>query len=452
MTHALQISRRQALSALTLACCGCAASRSAPVQVSGDPVEQAVQRAHDEIWKRFIDPRFFTFYDYAGLDGTVILPTPEECAVSKPNALAWWTPIENGAFFGGLYLDALCNRWRARRDKLTAERAHRIAQGLVRLAVVGSTPGFIARGVAANGTSHYPAGSDDQTFPWFYGLWRYLNSGVVTKKARERGTETVRLMIRVAQALMGYRWRMPCDDGRLGFRGSFASFDYIHATRLLFLVKAMHNLTGHPQWLDRYQTYLHEKSPESGKTRLEICAEGALYESPGPNYKPGHPANPEFWTSASCQAGLRALAEMEADPAVRERFRQGLERNAVKAAEHVSRYREYDNESAEVFDVDWRFLNEKWRPQRTIDEAVKLAQIQVRDWNARSPKRRLESLHLREPLFAAWVVALSGNSELVAKQRGEIQAALTHYQWNRLHTSLFFIAENVHYEMQRYQA
>lgn len=72
-----------------------------------DQAAEAVERAHRELWKRFVLERddCGIVLDYAGLDGFVPLPTPEECADGKPNALAWWCPAENGAFFNGLYID-----------------------------------------------------------------------------------------------------------------------------------------------------------------------------------------------------------------------------------------------------------------------------------------------------------------------------------------------------------
>ncbi|MBM4047100.1 MAG: hypothetical protein FJ279_18515 [Planctomycetes bacterium] len=133
--------------------------------------------AHREIWRRFIGPQGL-LYDYTALDGTALLPTPEECRTGKPNALGWWTPIENGAFFSGLYLDALCNRWRATQTRIAADEARKVAHGLLKLAEAGETPGFIARGFATDGRSHYAASSSDQTYPWFYGLWRYATSRI----------------------------------------------------------------------------------------------------------------------------------------------------------------------------------------------------------------------------------------------------------------------------------
>ncbi len=40
--------------------------------------------------------------DYADADGHTAIPTACELTAGLPNVLAWGTPIENGAFFGGL--------------------------------------------------------------------------------------------------------------------------------------------------------------------------------------------------------------------------------------------------------------------------------------------------------------------------------------------------------------
>ena len=138
---------------------------SAPA-AEATPVDErdSIRTAQEEVWRRFIDARHGTFYDYVTPSGEIRIPTPEECASGKPNALGWSSPIENGAFFGGLYLDALCNRWKQAREELVARRAKTIASGLIQLARIGSTPGFVARGISTDGASHYAASSSDQTF------------------------------------------------------------------------------------------------------------------------------------------------------------------------------------------------------------------------------------------------------------------------------------------------
>lgn len=414
-----------------------------------------MEQAHQEIWRRFISPHG-TFYDYAGPDGTILLPTAEECAASKPNALGWWTPIENGGFFGGLYLDALCRRWRTTRDAVAAEKTRKIAGGLLRLAEVGSSPGFVARGLAGDGTSHYAASSSDQTYPWFYGLWRYATSGLPEAAERQR---VATAMERVAIGLETNAWKMPCDQngfghfghwsgGFAGTRGTLSGAEpqFDAAVRFLFVLRALHQVTGKARWLELYQARLAEAPPGGTRTRLQICAQGVQYVAPGE--PPRYPESPPIWTSASSQAGLRALMEMEDDSSIRHQFQCGLDANANGAARFISRFRDYDNSNTLAFDINWRALNDLWKPQAEIGEAVQLATRQYSAWNRLSPRRVAEADGMRDPLFAAWIVALSGNAQLIASAREDIRGALTHYRWERLHTCLFFMAECVHWQLQ----
>lgn len=428
-------------------------SFSAAAQASG---EDSIDQAHREIWRRFVSPHG-TLYDYTSLGGKVELPAAEECAESKPNALGWWTPIENGAFFGGLYLDGLCNRWKVRRSEEAAREAGRIAAGLMKLGEAGTVPGFVARGFAGDGQSHWLASSSDQTYPWFYGLWRYATSGLPDAAERERVTSALE---RVALGLEANGWKMPCDregfghfghwtGGFAGTKGTLSGAEpqFDAAARLLFVLRALHNLTGKERWLAQYREHLHGKPHGSERTRLEICAGGVAYVAPGE--PPRYPESPPIWTSASSQAALRALVEMEEDPEIRVQFQRGLDTNAAGAARFIPKFRDYDNDNALAFDINWRALNAVWRPQAEIGEAVKLATEQYRLWNRQSPRRVAEADAMRDPLFAAWIVALSGNGRLIGDARAEIDAALAHYRWEKLHTCLFFMAECVHGQLLR---
>lgn len=419
-------------------------------------VRQAVDRAHQELWRRFVN-RFGHLYDYTALDGSVQIPTPDECEAGKPNALAWWTPIENGAFFGGLYLDALVNRARITRDPAATDRAHRIAEGLVTLAKVGRVPGFVARGFAADGQSHYAASSSDQTFPWFYGLVRYADSSLPNTAQRKHVVES---LARVARGLEENGWKMPTDrenfghfghwtGGFAGTRGTLTGAEpqFDAAVRLLCVLRGLHRLTGDAHWLDLFRACLAERPQGSSKSRLEICAGGVQYVAPGE--PPRYPESPPIWTSASSQAGLRALVDWEDDATVKQQLQRGLDANAASAARFVGRFRQYDNDNRIDFDPDWRKLNALWKPQGEIGEAVTLATQQYRAWNKQSPRRLLEADLMRDPLFAAWIVALSGNTETIDQARTDIEGVLTHYQWSKLHTSLFFMAECVYWQLEK---
>lgn len=89
-----------------------------------------VEKAHFEIWKRFVDEHNLVL-DYCELDGSIIRPTPEDCRELKPSALSWGVPVEDGPMFNGLYLDAMCNRWKHTHDESDRAKARRLIDGLL---------------------------------------------------------------------------------------------------------------------------------------------------------------------------------------------------------------------------------------------------------------------------------------------------------------------------------
>ena len=79
---------------------------------SSADVEKAVDQANAVLWKKFIGADGL-IHDYVGE-----IPTPEDCVQGRPNAIGWWSPIENGPMFTGSYLAAFCERvWREGRQK-----------------------------------------------------------------------------------------------------------------------------------------------------------------------------------------------------------------------------------------------------------------------------------------------------------------------------------------------
>ncbi|WP_421829826.1 hypothetical protein [Larkinella sp.] len=417
----------------------CAQNRS--VSPSDDSLRHQIERAGQEIEKRFMSPQTGILYDYAGRDGNNFIPTPEECQSDKPNGLSWWSPIENGAFFNGIYLDGLCNRWKITRKKEDALAARKVADGLVLLATVGSVPGFIARGISTDGKSHHVAGSDDQTGPWFYGIWRYIKSGIPDATEQKR---LINRMETVGNALEKTNWQLPCDREGYGFRGNLTDKGCRISVRLVFIYRALYDVTKNKHWLDGYHQRLNEIPEGDVMNRLELCALGIPYETVNP--EKGNKTENEFWITGISQAMLKALVEMEDNSERREKFRQGLNATAERAALHLSRYKNFDNAHDLTFTENWRVLNTLWKPQPDIATTLDVALRQVREWNTLSPARGYEDKHMREPLFACWVVLLSGNKELIERYRPELKSALMHYDWQRLYTSRFFVVLPAYYE------
>lgn len=425
-------------------------------------VIKSVERAHNEIWRRFINEEHGLLFNYTGLQGEVFIPSREECEAGKPNALGWCTPIEDGAFYGGFYLDGLCNRWKASGTPEAARSAEIIAGGLLKLGRASKNYGFIPRGFGEDGKTHYGCSSEDQVFPWFYGLWRYLKSGIPTG---EKSNEITGVMEKTALGLETHHWRVPSASEGYGYRGSFARSRVEDITKLLFILRAMYDLTGNEHWKQLYDSRLRQNDNYFYLNQLEVCERGVEYRpydgtmvffpfeekefkckafEPYENKKI-ETAQP-FFTGSMAQAALKGLADMEEDAEIRQRFRSGLMKSAVNAATHVKRYKDFDNNNRLKFELDWRFMNESWKEQKNINDTSHLGWQQHRVWYQGSPRSPYENNYVREPLFAAWVTVLSGDKGLIEESWEEITGMLTHYNWASLYTSTFFMAECVYYE------
>lgn len=398
-------------------------------------MEEAVEQAHRELWRRFIDPTWHTFYDHAGLDGRVVIPTAEECRADKPNAMSWDISITDGAMFGGFYMEAAIHRWKITKQAEDREKARRIARGLMKLATVGQTKGFIARGLTADGSAHYALSSEDQTLPWLYGMWRYVRSDIPDEPER---WQIIAKIIEVAEALRSHGWKIPCDRPPFDFRGSFAGVSWWGAPRLLFLLKVTADVSGDQRWEELYRQALAEKAPSGKVTRLDLCAKGMV--SARQTY--------HTWTACPGVIGLRGLWELETNPTLKAAYEQGLKASAAVAAESLPLAREFDNNDQRRFLLDWRELNSLWREQKSVSEAVTLAQEQLRLLDSLSPRRVYEVQLMREPLFAAWVVSLCPDPAVLRQHSPAILQAIRHFRCERLYTSQFFPGEAAYYRLK----
>jgi len=287
----------------------------------------AVMQAHEVLWDKFIGNDGL-IHDFVGE-----IPTPEDCASGRPNAIGWWSPIENGPMFTGTYLAAMCEKARRSGDAKDKVKVRKLVKGLLKTASVSDVTGFIARGFATDGKSHYPLGSQDQTHPWFYGLYSYVKSGIPDEAER---SEVVSKMVEVANELEKLDWKCPCDGAFKGqMRGDFKSFRNHGVVMYLFNLLAVYDVTHDNVWLERYRKALTERSPNDNKTRLEICAEGYHYDE---RTKQIPNAGSMLWIYVSSQGGLAWLVKMEKDDAVRAYYLEGLKANAEGALTQVSKF------------------------------------------------------------------------------------------------------------------
>jgi hypothetical protein len=401
-----------------------------PLQADQLTLSQAIEQAHSELWGRFVDSHGI-IRDFVGE-----LPTPEDCALGRPNAIGWWSPIEDGPMFTGLYLPAACERARRTGDAVDKDNARRLMLGLIKCASVSDVPGFIARGIGTDGRCHYPLGSDDQTHPWFLGLHAYFTSGLASEDERKQIAAKVK---EVAEVLETTGWKCPCDGAFKGdFRGGFQGHLFRDAVRYLYMLRATHEITKDPVWLDRYQRALAEKPGSSTLTRAEICAEGY------PHDREAIKSIDEYslWIYVGSQASLARLIAMESDESLGTKYRAGLAINARNALVSIEAHTEFDNQDTQVFGhADWRKGYPKWFPQRTQADAQKLSEMGDKAFLGK--RKSYESRYMRNPLAAAAIIALDDDNA----DRAAVERAIRHYDYSKINLSQFFFAECAHYAL-----
>ena len=393
-------------------------------------VRNAVESAHAALWAKLIGADGL-IHDFVGE-----IPTTEDCRLGKPNAIGWWSPIENGPMFTGLYLPAACERACRSGDPVDKKQVHLLVQGLMACASVSDVPGFVARGMGADGTCHYPLGSDDQTHPWFYGLHAYVKSGLPDAVERAR---VVAKMKEVAGVLEANGWRCPGDGAFKGqFRGGYKGPLFRDAVRYLYLLRAMYDVTGDNVWLERYRKALAERPRESAKTRAEICALGYGADREAiANIDAS-----QLWIYVGSQGALVRLIDLETDPTLLEHYRTGLAFNAKGALAVIGACARFDNADTKVFgNANWRRGYPAWFEQKTQEDAQRLSQMG--DPKVLGERKNYEARYMKNPLAAAAIIALAKD----VGGRAAIADALRHYDYGKLNMAEFFFAECAYYAL-----
>jgi len=391
-------------------------------------LSEAAEQAHCELAK-FIDS-YGIIRDYVGET-----PTPEDCAEGRPNAIGWWSPIEDGPMFTGVYLVSACERAKRSGSQADKALASKLAAGLLKCASVSDVPGFIARGIAADGKSHYPLGSDDQTHPWFLGLHAYLESGI---PSQEEKAAIAAKMLEVGNALEARNWDCPADGAFKGqCRGSYKGHMHRDVVRYVFMLRALYDASGDKIWLERYKKAMAEKPGKREKSRLEICASG--YEIDREEFKSLE--SWAMWLYVGPQASLAWLSRNEGSPEFKAAFAQGLATNARSALAALPDSEKFDNADSKAFgESDWRKVFTTWFPQKTQADAERLSKIDVSKTGGR---KDYEHRYMCQPLAAAAIVAMGGDGF----GREAVEKALVHYDYSKIKLSRLFYAECAYYAL-----
>jgi hypothetical protein len=390
--------------------------------------EIAIARAHEQLWAKFVDGHGL-MVDFVGER-----PSAFDCRLSRPNAFGWGTPIANSTFFAGMYLVAMSNKAQATGKEADRSKARTLAKGLLKASSVSVVPGFISRGFATDGQSHYPNGSNDQTIPWFMGLYRYLGTDIPTLAEKQEIRST---LIRVGEALRNNDWRFPGDGIYTGtHRDDLRDNRFLEVPCFLYLLRMMHDLTDDQTWLALYQRAALEKPVGSTRNRLEICAAGIAYDL-GMWGK-----NRDFlWIYVAKQACLAELIHHEKNPSFLAAFREGIESNRQFVTAIAQDFMQFDNADPQPFkNAQWREMYKKWFPQFDVKDAIEVAELDETG-KLNSRRKQYERRYMTNPLAAISIIGWAGD----IRDRGLIEKVIRHYDYSKLYLSEFLYAEYAYY-------
>jgi hypothetical protein len=385
---------------------------------------------HEIVWRRFVRMPYGHVLDYAGKDGENLYPTAEECARGVPNPRSWGLPIENGAFFTGLYVYTLLEKYRRTKCERTAAEIKILMDGLWLLQDVARVEGFIARGVGEDGVSHYPMGAECQNFPWILAAFAYYNSDLCSDREAVRAR-----LLRVLLALRGYGWDIPCDDEGVFYPMNWAgSAAWRPVTMLLFCARVIYELTGEACDLAAFEQLAEECPDGCVFTRKEILAQGYAQDMITS-------FGNQTWICTYTHLAVRELLSL--DPKRAEFYRECLYQNGVVALANAKSIQRYDR-AVGGFGLDWRVLNDQWESYGgDTEKGTAISSRQFAYWHQHIvPHRNMEHGVLGNALFAAWVAATCEDVRIARRALEIMRAGCADIDWDEVHLSYAFVAES----------
>ena len=388
-----------------------------------------VQYYHELVWKRFVRMPYGHVLDYANQEGRVYLPTAEECEKAVPNPLGWWTPIENGAFFTGLYVYALMEKYEKNKDEKTAREIDVLIKGMFLLQDVGSVEGFIARGVADDGKAHYPFSSEDQFTPFVIALYSYYKSDLCKDKS-----EIKTRLLRALLAVKDKGWNIPCDVEGLHFCSWGDNSSWRGVCKMLFCARVICELTGKKEDLEYYKHIALSKPKNCIFSRLEIASHGYSHDLVA------FLGVKQNWICACAHLGLGELVNMDEENSAY--YKQGLKNNGITALAIIDDIQKYDN-SKDGFDINWRRINHLWEDyQKDVSKGLSIAYRESTFWHGEIvPHRKMEHGVLGNALFSALIAITCGDEAISRCATEKLLKNCSHVDWENLHQSYAFVVE-----------
>lgn len=386
------------------------------------------EKLHTQLWKRYVRMPYGHLLDYADQNGHTDIPTAQECKSASPNVMGWGVCIENGAFFTGLYLYGLCEKYDKTHESETKKEILLLAKGLFLLSDVSEVDGFIARGVADDGVSHYPFSSEDQFGPWLLALTRLSACDAADELMLE---EIKKRIFREIGGIRDAKWNIPTEWTGIT-RGTYAHSDWRGSAKLLY-VAAIAKKYGIIS--DCEYENLASEHPDGGiYTRSEIISNGF---APDMIRQTGLI---QFWIDVCAQLCVRELIKL--DSVRKNDYICGLASNGTVVTPFLRDYEKYIACEKKTLSYDWRALKSHAHTWCNADEAVNEAGRQCGEFFSEiSPGMGVEKRILGQSIFGCWIAIVSGNEKNARYAYNCLCDAIEKVEWEKCGYNIVFAAE-----------
>ena len=388
------------------------------------------KKLHAQVWNRFVRMPYGHIVDSADLEGNAVIPTAEECRNYIPSILAWSTPIANGAMFGGLYLYALCEKYGALQEVSLKEEIATLVKGLLLLCDISEVDGFIARGVADDGVTHYPCSSNDQTGPWILGLWKAMHSDATDADMKGE------IRKRLDRALRGFyqndwSFRNEWEGTALG---TFKSGDYRNCAKFLFAAAVAKELGIVSS--EEFSAYAEEIPAKGLYSRREILSKGFVHEMLS------NSVLKQFWITVCAHLSQRELCAL--DPNGAAQYEQGIALNCYTSKFFVREFDRYAPDDFSPYDHDWRRIVPDLKRGQTYEEILSEGRRANDLYGANvCPLRYHERETLGQALFAAWIAVVGDDRAVAEYAYAALCECIEKVDWDRVGQCYAFVAESV---------
>ncbi|MFA6568522.1 MAG: hypothetical protein WCS96_09945 [Victivallales bacterium] len=387
---------------------------------------------HSILWRDFIDASTSMIYDYNDASRRENLPTPEEVNMEIPNPAGWMCGFEDCCLNGSMYLAGLIEEYNMTGSDRVRERARKISGGLIHLANVSKTRGFLARGVLPDRKTHYPNSSVDQYTMWMYAMWRYFFSGVASGEDKRKITGSAENILNFLEA---GKFNILREDMRESIFGNIDNPE--SRNRLLFFLKAGYAITGNQKWNDIYKM----KRDENDSLALKcLCEKGLLQHG-------------IIYGIFQDQVALRCLYELSDDFREKTVYEKAMKIRAETVDQSINRFEKLrDAGISPEKNFNWRGdLDEFIRKYPGTEKALKGRHIfeLVGYWYSKRPVHKKITNQLREPVEALVVQLLSNETGMCEKHRKTFSDILTWDKYGKASSSAMLAYIPLMYWLER---